>query len=93
MDLREYIEQNGLLSNVSSFMEWQAVNIGFLNSRKSEDEVQFDIQRVDTNDGIKELSALFSDFCKENGFPNNTVQYVAVVKSASTYEELEELTF
>lgn len=45
-------------------------SIGFINSDGSEDETQFDDVR-----SIKELEELFSAFCKENGFRENSVTY------------------
>ena len=46
-------------------------NIGFVNDEGREDETQFEnVKR------IRELQELFSGFCKENNFPENTVLYV-----------------
>lgn len=49
----------------------QIYNIGFINSDGIEDETQFDGVKT-----LKELSDLFRDFCKENGFKTNTVTYM-----------------
>lgn len=46
-------------------------NIGFINDEGREDETQFDGVK-----SIRELQELFSGFCKENNFPENTVLYV-----------------
>lgn len=52
----------------------QKYNIGFINSDGMEDETQFESVKT-----LKELSDLFRDFCKENGFKTNTVTYVEAV--------------
>lgn len=49
-------------------------NIGFINSDGMEDETQFESVKT-----LKELSDLFRDFCKENGFKTNTVTFVEAV--------------
>ncbi|MDE6388931.1 MAG: hypothetical protein K2L82_14115 [Lachnospiraceae bacterium] len=46
-------------------------NIGFVNNEGGEDETQFENVK-----SIRELQELFSGFCKENNFPENTVLYV-----------------
>ena len=52
----------------------QKYNIGFINSDGMEGETQFESVKT-----LKELSDLFRDFCKENGFKINTVTYVEAV--------------
>lgn len=52
----------------------QKYNIGFINSDGMKDETQFESVKT-----LKELSDLFRDFCKENGFKTNTVTYVEAV--------------
>ena len=44
--------------------------IGFINSDGFEDETEFDAFNM------AELKILYRDFCKENGFRQNTVLYV-----------------
>lgn len=61
------------------------VDINFLNNNKVEDETEFLISAYDAN----ELSELFSNFCKENGFSKNSVLHCVVVAMAATREELE----
>lgn len=46
-------------------------NIGFINNDGMEDETQFEDVK-----SIRELQELYSGFCKENGFSENTVLYV-----------------
>lgn len=49
-----------------------------------EDETEFCIYAFN----IKELSDLFSVFCKENGFKNVEVYKISVVLTAATMDEL-----
>jgi len=52
------------------------INIQFTNSEGHEDETQFDIKphRFDYGSGqCKELVSLWKDFCRENGFKQNSV--------------------
>lgn len=52
-------------------------NIGFLSSEETEDEVQFDIHgTVGYRMACRELEELFHEFCKENGFQDNSVVYI-----------------
>lgn len=44
--------------------------IGFINTDGQDDETEFDAYNMD------DLETLFRDFCKENGFRQNTVTYV-----------------
>lgn len=44
--------------------------IGFINSDGVEDETEFDVFNME------ELKMLYRDFCRENGFRQNTVLYV-----------------
>lgn len=46
-------------------------NIGFTNTDGNLDETQFENVK-----SLNELSDLFKEFCKENGFETNTVTYV-----------------
>lgn len=53
-------------------------NIGFINNEENEDETQFDIHGTHSmRQAIAELTELFSDFCKENGFSERKVLYVS----------------
>lgn len=55
-------------------------DINFLNDSKMEDEVQFTITGTRSlNEICNELSELFSEFCKENNFKNNTVTSITYV--------------
>lgn len=44
--------------------------IGFINTNDQEDETEFDAYN------LKELEELYEEFCRENGFKQNTVTYV-----------------
>jgi len=44
--------------------------IGFINTDGQDDETEFDAYNM------ADLETLFRDFCKENGFRQNTVIYV-----------------
>ncbi len=81
------------IKNVIKLQGWQAecdtqgsrsmdVQVAFLNGTVI-DETEFCIRSYDE----EELNALFRDFCKENGLPNNTVTGVYIVRA---YEMLPE---
>lgn len=61
-----------------------SVTIGFINEKGRDDETQLDILPYDERD----LSSLFSEFCKENGFPEDTVTYIPIVQMAEGMEAL-----
>lgn len=67
---------------------WNNVNVNFINSNGQEDEVQFSIKGAGTKAGLNELSELFSEFCKENGFKTNTVTGITIVEAADSFDEL-----
>ena len=87
MNVKECIRKNGWIAECSipAGIRFMTVDIRFVNSDKEEDETQFTINGYDTN----ELSDLFADFCKENGFSKNTVTACIIVATAPTREELE----
>jgi hypothetical protein len=53
----------GVVSNIGT----RTYDIDFINSDGEVDETQFDAK------GTEELSEIYSEFCKENGFKSNTV--------------------
>lgn len=63
------------------------VDVAFTNSDGEDDEVQFSIKAYDKN----ELSSLFNQFCKEQGYPNNTVSNISVYNVAVDMDALEEV--
>ncbi|MBM6803890.1 hypothetical protein H6B07_14735 [Mediterraneibacter glycyrrhizinilyticus] len=85
MTIKQFIKKYGWQMECTSKPgKAMSVDIDFVDSEGREDETQMDIKAYDT----QELSQLFSDFCKENKFPQNTVTYIAVVQIADTMEEL-----
>lgn len=88
MNIKECIHKRHWQCEVEALKRWQSVSIVFLTPDGIEDETQFDIRHAGTNAGIKELEELFADFCKVNGFQRSSVQYVVIVKSADSFEEL-----
>lgn len=86
MTIKQYIKKYGWEIECNpQRCRVMSVDIGFINDEKREDETEFDIMAYDEG----ELSDLFKDFCRENGFPQNTVTYVCVVQMADSMEELE----
>jgi len=90
MTIKECLRK-GLQSGVSSLKRWQSVDVDFIDSDGKESEVQFDVMFIGTKDGKKELESLYADFCKENGYSENTVVSITVVASANSYEALQLL--
>lgn len=85
MTIREYLKKNGWqIECKPELCKAMSVTIGFINEKKQEEETQMDILAYNE----KELSSLFSEFCKENGFPQNTVTYIDVVQIAESLEKL-----
>jgi len=89
MTIRQYIKKNGWRNECELVPDYRymIVHINFLNKNKAEIETSLDIKAFDKHD----LSSLFNDFCRENGFPRNTVTGVTIVASAATMEELQEI--
>ncbi len=90
MTISEWFNENGLRYNVEYVKVWQSVSIHFLNADGRDDETQFDVKNIDNKRGKRELENLYGDFCRENGFPLDTVQCITVMQSGYTYRELEE---
>lgn len=88
MTIKQYIQKHGLQWDCDPRLHRaMSVAITFTNNEGEKDEVEFS---VIIQDSVNELNALFSEFCKENGFPQNTVDYVSVVHAAETMKELIE---
>lgn len=89
MTVKQYIQKHGLQWDCDPGLHRaMSVVIAFTNDEGGRDEVEFS---VTIQDPAGELDALFSEFCKENGFPTNTVDYVSIVRAAETMKELVEL--
>ena len=86
MNIKEHIKKIGLNVEVESKKcRYMNVDVSFVNSDGRDDETQFSIKAYDAD----ELSRLFADFCKENGFKKNSVTCIAIVQMAETMEELD----
>lgn len=85
MTVKGYIKKNGWIIDCNTKMcRFMNVAVGFVNNSGMEDETEFSIAAYDEN----ELSDLFDEFCKENGFKTNKVIYVAVTEIADSIGEL-----
>lgn len=83
------IEKYGWQSEVSGHLKkYQLVDIDFVNSNGKDDETQFLIMGAGEKRGAGELTELFAQFCKENGFKDNTVTSITIVAAADTCKEL-----
>lgn len=89
MTIKQYIKKHGLQWDCDPGLHRaMSIVITFINRDGEKDETEFS---VSTQAPVNELSELFLEFCKENGFPNNTVQYVSVVRAAEKMNDLIEL--
>ena len=68
---------------------YQTVDVNFINLAGLIDETKFNVRYVDSTEGQNELTKLFQDFCKDNGFKTNTVTGISIVRVARTRAELE----
>lgn len=59
--------RKGIVTNRKRICSYR---IGFINSDGREDETELDVCN------LAELEEVYQDFCKENGFRQNTVIYV-----------------
>nr|WP_297765789.1 hypothetical protein [uncultured Butyrivibrio sp.] len=91
MTLKRFIKTEGITMNVPRIKRWSAVEIGFIGSNGYEDYTEFHVQHALTNDGINELDKLYSDFCKDEKIPKDTVEYVSIRVTADTEDSLWEL--
>lgn len=84
--IKECIKKNGWQYECETKpCRYMNVDVSFVNSDGRDDETQFSIKAYDAD----ELSRLFADFCKENGFKKNSVTCVTIVQMAETMEELD----
>lgn len=90
MTILKYVKEKGWQTEIDGPLKrYQTVDIGFVNSDGNDDETQFSVNGAGTTQGVKELTELFAQFCKENNFATNTVTSITIVAVADTYEELE----
>ena len=66
MNIREAAQEYGDISRGT-------YDIGFINSDGMNDETDFFV------DDLEDLVALFSEFCRENGFAEDSVTYIQIV--------------
>lgn len=75
---------------------WITVNLNFYNPVDERmDQVQFDVEKINSDSGLMELKELFEIFCKENhidleDIPNDSFS-IDFVRGAYTHDELLEL--
>lgn len=86
MNVKQFIRKVGwdILCDMSTPHRYMNVNVVFDNNGET-DETQFSIKSFD----ISELNNLFSNFCKENKLPTNTVINIVVVQAAEKMEDLD----
>lgn len=90
MTFKQYINKYGLQYDCEPGLHRAiSVIIAFINNEEQSDETEFSVMIGENV--INELNELFSEFCKENNFPRNTVTYVAIVRAAETMDKLVEL--
>lgn len=75
-DIEKTLSYNQWLDKV--WLSDAMYGIRFINNEGNEDETQFDIHGTRSiRQAIAELTELFADFCKENGFSTRKVLYVS----------------
>lgn len=86
MTVKQYILKHGLRYDCEPGLHRAiSVIITFTNISGENDSTEFSLT---LNDPVNELDRLFSEFCKENGFPRNTVTYISIVRAAQTMNQL-----
>jgi len=90
-NLKEALER-GIGIDFSELYKWTTVNIIFEDDYH-DDEVQFDVEQLQTNKGQKELEDLFINFLKEEDVDISKVNVLDVVfvRTAGSYEALMHL--
>lgn len=84
MKLKKYIKEKGWQTSCAPKpCRAMKVDVGFVADGEMQ-ETQFEIRAYDAD----ELEELFSEFCKENVFPQNTVCSVTIVEFGETREGL-----
>lgn len=89
MTIKQYIQKHGLQWDCDPGLHRaMSIAITFINSEGEKDETEFS---VSIQDPVNELDKLFSEFCRENGFLRDTVEYVSIVRAAEKMSDLIEL--
>lgn len=82
MTIRQIIESGKMEICVPELRKHSCVNIGFVNKDGNEDETQLNISNdLNSNEGVTELSKLFTSLCEELNAARNSVTYVRVIAS------------
>lgn len=93
MKLAEFFEKNkwNVECDVKDDHQFVIVLVTFINKRKVEDQVSFDIPSpfLQKEESFKELSECFRDFLGD--LDEREVTEIAIVASAETMEKLEEI--
>jgi hypothetical protein len=72
--------------------QYSVVNVGFTTTDGREDETQLDVASdLLTPGGLKELLDLFTSLCAELFTAPDRIEYVNVIATADSQEEIEEL--
>lgn len=93
MTIKQIINAGKLVSEVDQIKRISCVNVGFTTNDGREDETQFHIHNLLCSIGTAELSDLFSSLAEELNTKISSVNYLTVVASADTEEELERMGF
>lgn len=81
MTIKQYIKEKGWQMECDTELPYRSMDVDIsFQTDGIADEAQLHINAYDVN----ELTELFSEFCKENNIPNNTVTSINIVQ---IYEE------
>ena len=89
MTIKQCIKQKGFVIECETCVHrWEEVYVHFLNPtyHMMEDCVSFDINVA--KNGYKELDQLYTQFCKDEGIPRNTVTSLSITCMGDTQEDL-----
>lgn len=76
------------ISNSDELLPYSAVNIGYADRYGKEAETQLIVSRLDTKEGQMELIDLFETFLPELETTMDDVEYIDIVATADSEEEL-----
>ena len=95
MTIREaYNSKWNFSVEVDEVKKVSAINIGYINNDGKEEETQLDVHHnILTEEGISELEELFESLAEEFETARDKVDYIMIVASANTDEELEDMGF
>lgn len=93
MTIKQIISAGKLVSEVDQIKRISCVNVGFTTNDGKADETQIHVHNLLCSNGTVELSDLFSSLAEELNTKISSVNYLTVVASADTEEELERMGF